>query len=104
VDIDPQALQSSRDNAQVNQVALDVRSTSAPLPETADIVLANILATPLRLLAPLLQSLVRPGGALVLAGLLERQVQEVASHYGDIALAPFAVEDGWACLAGRKHR
>jgi ribosomal protein L11 methyltransferase len=102
IDIDPQALVSTRANAAVNRVTIDVRPTSAPAPAAADVVLANILATPLKLLAPLLQSLVRPGGALVLAGLLERQADEVAGYYRDLPMTVFAAEEGWACLAGRK--
>jgi ribosomal protein L11 methyltransferase len=102
IDIDPQALASSYGNAVLNGVSLDLRPSTAPAPSPADVVIANILATPLKLLAPLLQSLVKPGGALVLAGLLARQVDEVATCYTDVHLTPFAVEDGWACLAGRK--
>jgi ribosomal protein L11 methyltransferase len=102
VDIDEQALASTRHNAAVNDVSLQVQSCEEPLSTAADVVVANILATPLKLLAPLLQDLVKPGGALILAGLLERQVDEVASHYPRMALSVFSVEDGWACLAGRK--
>lgn len=103
IDIDPQALIATRANAATNQVAIEVQGTDAPLPAAADVVLANILATPLRLLAPLLQSLVRPGGSLILAGLLERQVEEVSALYTMVGLSPFGVEDGWACLAGTKR-
>lgn len=76
VDIDPAAVEATRLNAEANQVQLQ-----AGLPETAqgvyDVVLANILATPLKVLAPLLCAHVRPGGALVLAGILERQAEEL---------------------------
>jgi ribosomal protein L11 methyltransferase len=102
VDIDPQALQSSRANARVNQVEIDLRGGGDPSPQAADVVLANILARPLEVLAPLLQSLVAPGGTLVLAGLLARQIGEVSARYTDIAMQVFGVEDGWACLAGHK--
>ena len=68
--------------------------------DSADVVIANILANPLRLLAPLLTRLVRPGGALVLAGLLERQADELRALYPEVRLEVFAVRDGWACLAG----
>jgi ribosomal protein L11 methyltransferase len=100
VDIDPQALTSTQSNAQINQVSIDLRSTRDRLPTPADVVVANILATPLKLLAPVLQALVASGGYLVLAGLLERQIQEVADHYPQIALTTFGIDDGWACLAG----
>ncbi|MFP5406701.1 MAG: 50S ribosomal protein L11 methyltransferase, partial [Gammaproteobacteria bacterium] len=70
VDIDPQALESTRTNARVNDVAIETCDPSAALPEQADVVVANILANPLRVLAPIIGSLVRPGGRLVLGGLL----------------------------------
>ena len=100
IDIDPQALSSTQSNALINQVTIDVRSTRAGLPAPADVVLANILATPLKLLAPVLQALVAPRGSLVLAGLLERQIDEVASCYPQMAFSTFGIDDGWACLAG----
>ena len=100
IDIDSQALSSSQSNAQINQVILDIRSTRDRPPNSADVVVANILATPLKLLAPVLQALVAPGGSLVLAGLLERQIDEVSCCYPQIALSAFGIDDGWACLAG----
>lgn len=103
IDIDEQALVSARDNAQVNRVEIEVRSAGASLPQRADVVLANILANPLRMLAPLLTGLVRPGGWLVLAGLLERQANELIACYPSVALQVFGVHEGWACLAGRRH-
>ncbi|AXQ30749.1 50S ribosomal protein L11 methyltransferase [Solimonas sp. K1W22B-7] len=83
VDIDPQALLATRDNAQQNGVAERVRTL---LPEqfqpfAADIVLANILANPLVQLAPLLASSIRSGGELALAGLLDRHAEEVRGAY-----------------------
>ena len=84
VDIDPQAVTSTRANAQVNGVDVDVRLSTEPVPEPADVVVANILSNPLKLLAPMLSSLVAPGGRLVLAGLLDRQMDEVAAAYPDI--------------------
>jgi ribosomal protein L11 methyltransferase len=67
------------------------------------VVVANILSNPLKVLAPLLTALVRPGGRLVLAGLLERQVDEVASAYPQFSMHVHANLDGWACLAGVKR-
>src|SRR5690606_2278204 len=76
VDIDPAAVESTRLNAQANHVVLQ-----AGLPDLArgafDLVLANILATPLKVLAPLLCAHVAPGGCLVLAGILSRQADEL---------------------------
>ena len=100
IDIDPQALQSTRRNAAVNGVTLDIRATTGPLPERADVVVANILANPLRVLAPLLSGLLAPGGRLVLAGLLDRQAAQIAACYPQVALEPWRSLDGWTCLAG----
>ncbi len=103
IDIDPQAVASARDNARANEVELDLRTTAQPLPPPADVVVANILANPLKVLAPVLSALVRPGGQLILAGLLDRQVDEVAACYPDVALAPYGSLDGWTCLSGRRN-
>ncbi len=103
VDIDPQAVRATIANAQVNAVRVRARLTTEPGPEPADVVLANILASPLKVLAPMLQSLMRPGGWLVLAGLLDRQAGEVAAAYPAVDLRVFASVDGWSCLAGRKR-
>lgn len=103
VDIDPQAVASAADNARINGVAIDVRATTAATPAPADVVVANILSSPLKVLAPLLAGLVRPGGSLVLAGLLDRQVDEVAAAYPAVDLRVYASLDGWSCLAGRRH-
>lgn len=105
VDIDPAAVQSTRDNASANGVQLN-----AGLPELAageyGLVLANILASPLKLLAPLLCAHVAPGGWLVLAGLLERQADEIAAVYAActpaIALTVADREDGWILMTGRR--
>jgi ribosomal protein L11 methyltransferase len=105
IDIDPQALVATRDNAARNRVEIDVRAGGDPRPGPADVVVANILSSPLKLLAPVLCDLLRPGGALVLSGVLERQVDEVAAAYaGRVTLAVAGGADGWACLAGTKPR
>jgi ribosomal protein L11 methyltransferase len=101
VDIDPAAVESTRLNAEANGVVLN-----AGLPDVAkgayDIVLANILATPLKVLAPLLCAHVRPGGALVLAGILARQAQELQEAYAPhAALEVSDSEDGWILMTAR---
>jgi ribosomal protein L11 methyltransferase len=102
VDIDPAAVESTRINAANNHVALQ-----AGLPELAqgafDVVLANILATPLKVLAPLLCAHVAAGGSLVLAGILERQADELKAAYAPwLALEVADCEDGWILMtAGR---
>lgn len=102
-DIDPQATASARDNARANGAPVQVVELGHPLGQ-ADIVLANILANPLRVLAPALTALLRPGGRLVLAGLLERQADEIVACYPEVALETVAVLEGWACLAGPRGR
>jgi ribosomal protein L11 methyltransferase len=102
VDIDPAAVESTRTNAQANGVALD-----AGLPEAAGgtypLVLANILATPLKLLAPLLCGHVAEGGDLVLAGILERQADELKEAYVPwVSLQVSDAEDGWILMTARR--
>jgi ribosomal protein L11 methyltransferase len=101
VDIDEAAVESTRLNAQANHVQLN-----AGLPDAAqgryDVVLANILATPLKVLAPLLCQHVAAGGSLVLAGILERQAQELQEAYAPyLALSVSDSEDGWILMTAR---
>lgn len=102
VDIDEQAVQASRYNAQVNQA-----NVTASLPDglTAgqfNVVVANILSNPLKVLAPMLANRVAPGGHLVLSGVLERQAQDVAQAYSPwIPLSVWQARDGWVCLHGQ---
>jgi len=102
VDIDPAAVQATEANAQANGVRL-----RAGLPDTIhgryDVVLANILATPLKLLAPLLGDRLKPGGQLVLAGILERQADELKAAYAPwLALQVGDAQDGWILMTGRR--
>ena len=102
-DIDPQAVASTRYNAERNCVAVIAGLPDEITLPPADIVVANILSNPLKLLAPMLTSLVAPGGTLVLSGVLERQIDEVAAAYaGRIALGCWRSLDGWACLVGSR--
>ncbi|MEO8936417.1 MAG: 50S ribosomal protein L11 methyltransferase [Burkholderiaceae bacterium] len=102
-DIDEQAIAASRTNAADNGVAIDFTPSTAFVGDGAQLVVANILSNPLKILAPLLASLVEPGGRLVLSGILERQWTEVAAVYAPaIALDLWRAEDGWVCLVGRK--
>ena len=102
VDIDEAAVTSTRLNAQANGVHLE-----AGLPDKAQgqyhTVLANILATPLKVLAPLLCAYVQSGGMLVLAGILERQAQELQQAYAPwVTLEVSDAEDGWILMTARK--
>ena len=101
VDIDEAAVQSTVLNAQANRVQL-----KAGLPDQAlgfyQTVLANILATPLKVLAPLLCAHVAPGGTLVLAGILERQVDELQDAYAPWARLDVSDrEDGWVLMTAQ---
>lgn len=98
VDIDPAAVESTLLNAEANHVALN-----AGLPDKVSghyqTVLANILATPLKVLAPLLCARVAPGGSLVLAGILERQADELKAAYAPYCqLVVSDREDGWILM------
>ncbi|HEY8050838.1 MAG TPA: 50S ribosomal protein L11 methyltransferase [Ramlibacter sp.] len=102
VDIDAAAVQSTVANAQANGVHLH-----AGLPDEAkgtyDVVLANILALPLKVLAPLLCSRVADGGSLVLAGILERQADELKAAYApNVQLEVAAAEEGWVLMTARR--
>ena len=106
-DIDIQALEASRDNAQRNQIAdehfdlyLPEHMPAAP----ADVLVANILAGPLVSLAPQLASLVKPGGLLALSGILAEQTDEILQAYqGDFELDPVAEQDGWIRVSGKRR-
>ncbi|WP_287925154.1 50S ribosomal protein L11 methyltransferase [Diaphorobacter sp.] len=102
VDIDAAAVESTRQNAQANGVQVN-----AGLPERAQgqyqTVLANILATPLKVLAPLLSGHVAQGGHLVLAGILERQAEELQEAYAPwLQLQVLDREDGWILMTARR--
>jgi len=102
VDIDQDAVVSCELNAQANEVTL-----KAGLPDKAQgsyqTVLANILATPLKVLAPLLCAHVQPGGHLVLAGILERQADELKEAYAPyLQLEVADSEDGWILMTAHR--
>ena len=107
VDIDPQAIESAADNAQRNHCEIeyflpDPFAQSAHAEQKFDIVVANILSSPLKLMAPMLSGRVAPGGALILSGVLARQAEEVAAAYAPfIKLGVWAEQDGWVALHGR---
>jgi ribosomal protein L11 methyltransferase len=103
VDVDAQSVATTRENAERNGVAVHASLPDALVPATYDIVLSNILAQPLIVLAPLLASRVAAGGRLALAGLLAGQAEEVAAAYaGRFALAIAGRLDDWVLLAGRR--
>ncbi|MGA1693867.1 MAG: 50S ribosomal protein L11 methyltransferase [Burkholderiaceae bacterium] len=108
IDIDPIAVEVARTNAQRNQIGIEMQCglpdrISGATETTYDLVVANILAQPLKLLAPLLWGLVKPGGGLILSGLLVRQQDELTEAYAQAApdrprLTALASQEGWLCL------
>ena len=105
-DIDPQALVATRDNAARNGLGgrLQVAADAARITGEFDVVLANLLAGPLIALAPELARRCRPGGEVLLAGLLDAQAAEVADAYRpwfDVGIA--ARREGWTTLAGNRR-
>ncbi len=105
-DIDPQALIATRDNANANSLGslVHVHQSADTLPGNADALVSNILSGPLRELAPRLASLLRPGGAIVLAGLLEAESSDVTRAYSAcFDMRPFGAREGWVGLSGRRR-
>jgi ribosomal protein L11 methyltransferase len=101
-DIDPLALEAARYNSGRNAVALAVVDAKFEIEGRAHVTIANILANPLRMLAPILAAHTRPGGWIALSGILEDQADEVIRAYSPFArLAVDSREAGWALLAGR---
>jgi len=107
VDIDPQAIESARLNAERNGCAIDFYvpddfGASDRKDSRFDIVVANILSSPLKLMAPMLSGRVAEGGSLILSGVLARQAEEVAAAYAPfIKLGVWAEQDGWVALHGQ---
>ena len=107
VDIDPQAVEAARWNAGENGVEADFHLPSETPEERFPIVVANILANPLKLLAPALLGHVAPKGSLVLSGILERQADQVIAAYRaadpTLPLKLWRAQEGWVCLAGTRE-
>ncbi len=101
VDIDPQAVETAAANASANGVALRSLATEALTPGLYDIIVSNILAQPLIVLAPLLAGRSVQGGRIALSGLLESQAAEVGAAYADrFDMSVAQTREGWALLAG----
>lgn len=104
-DIDPQALTATRENAAANDVksCVSIYEAADALPQGVDVLVANILSGPLCELASTFGTLVRDGGSIVLAGLLEHEAADVTQAYGAwFDIRPFEVREGWAGLAGKR--
>jgi ribosomal protein L11 methyltransferase len=104
IDIDPLAVETANDNAERNRVAGPALRFGLPddCPEQQfDVVVANILSNPLKVLAAMLCARVKPGGKMALSGVLARQAEEVAAAYAPwIALQVWREHEGWVCLSG----
>jgi ribosomal protein L11 methyltransferase len=106
VDIDPQALTATRENAERNGVAsrLSVTEDPALSAGAADVLIANILAGPLVELAPAFTAALRPGGRIALSGILEDQTDTVTAAYRPwFDIGTPATRDGWVLLGGRRN-
>lgn len=105
VDVDTQAVIASRDNALANQVEKVQFYLPNNTPHaTYDLVVANILTNPLRMLAPLLAGATKPGGQIVLSGILQEQATDVMNIYQQwFDLNEPIFEEGWSCLSGHKR-
>ena len=101
VDIDEKALDTARDNAVRNKVTLQLHHSRESLDRKFNIVVANILTNPLKVLAPLLAGRIAPGGYLALSGVLEVQAASVIEAYAPyVTLRSGASLDGWTRLEG----
>ncbi len=104
VDIDKQAIRASHDNAAQNQVNIEVYLPDEQPEGQFDVVVANILANPLRMLGQMLAGRVKTDGQIVLSGILAEQVEEISALYQQwFDMKPATIQDGWACLFGIKR-
>ena len=104
VDIDPQAIRASVDNARDNDVSAQFSDAQARMTERFTIVVANILANPLRLLAPALAGRTQAGGRIALSGILAAQADDVKAAYARWFEMTIGAEDeGWVLLAGERR-
>ena len=104
IDIDENAIDASRYNAERNNVDISFFNAEDRISGTYDIVVANILSNPLKALAPLLASLVRPKGRVVLSGIMAEQESAVWNEYAAwFEKHDVIFDDGWCCLVGVKR-
>nr|MBL8412531.1 50S ribosomal protein L11 methyltransferase [Dechloromonas sp.] len=103
VDIDPQAVEAANANAERNGVKALFADSAEPVAGEYDVVVANILSNPLRVLAPAICAHVRSGGRLALSGILREQAEEIIGIYAQwLPLQVADVREDWVCLAGTK--
>lgn len=103
VDIDPQAVDAARANAERNAVTALFADSAQPVAGEYDLVVANILSNPLRVLAPAICAHVRPGGRLALSGILREQAEEIIGIYAQwLPMQVADTREDWVCLSGVK--
>lgn len=103
VDIDPQAVAAAHANAERNGVTALFADSTQPMAGEYDLVVANILSNPLRVLAPAICAHVRSGGRLALSGILREQAEEIIAIYAQwLPMQVADVREDWVCLAGIK--
>ena len=104
VDIDAQAIESSVFNAENNLVEVNFFLPNQFISQEYDLVVANILSNPLRMLAGALAGYVKSNGKIILSGILANQIDEMIGIYNQwFDMQPYTVQDGWACLEGVKR-
>ncbi|WP_175882289.1 50S ribosomal protein L11 methyltransferase [Burkholderia sp. BCC0044] len=104
IDIDRQAVESARQNSERNRAEVTYGLPDACPDGEFDIVVANILSNPLKLMASMLASKVKPGGRIALSGVLARQADEVAAVYARyVDISVWREHEGWVCLAGTRR-
>jgi ribosomal protein L11 methyltransferase len=104
IDIDPQAVESARQNSERNHAEVDYALPDHCPEGQFDVVVANILSNPLKLMASMLCAKVKPGGRIALSGVLARQAEEVAQAYRPwVEIGVWRELDGWVCLTGVKR-
>jgi len=104
IDIDPQAVLAAQQNAAQNGVEVTLATAEQDIAGPAQIVVANILANPLTVLAPLLARLTRSGGRIALSGILVEQADAVLEAYaGQFEMTRAATDEGWVLLTGRRR-
>ncbi|MEC8307825.1 MAG: 50S ribosomal protein L11 methyltransferase [Pseudomonadota bacterium] len=102
LDIDPQALTATKQNAELNDLIIETVLPSQIQSRRYDVVIANILANPLIKLTDTLNRLTKPGGKIVLSGLLDEQADQVRAAYCAITFDTDVSKEGWTRLSGTK--
>ena len=101
VDIDPQALIASKDNAILNNVTIELAASSEPIKINADLIVANILSSALSVLAPALAGYCKPNGMIALSGILEAQENDIKEIYKEwFDIINITRKEGWVCISG----